>query len=163
MKFRLIAGVHIGTDPTDTRELKLGERRREIHYNVGDVIESDTDLADRFGSQKFAPIYENNARQAAPQVPRNTNPGVVVSPEFSGTPQNPVETSEEIHHGAQAQELADKKLTPTPPTPVSQDGLDGLDEKKLRDLAVSEKIKVNGADSKEKLVEAIRKARGPRA
>ena len=143
MKFRLLAGMHIANDPADTRDLKPGERRREVTYQVGDVVESDTDLAARLGSQKFQPLYEGDLRDFAPKVqtPRNTNPADASVAQIAAPPQNPVETSEEDQHA---------------------DDLDAKDEKKLRDIAVMEKIKVNGADTKEKLVEAIRKGRGPR-
>ena len=164
MKFRLLAGIHVGRDPEDTRDpkaLKPGERMREVTYHVGDIVEDPTDLCERLGSQKFAPVYEKQAMQAAP-VPRNTNPGVDAVTQLDGKPQNPVETSEEVKHGAAAKLDVEAGVAPAAKAPTQTDDLDGKTLAQLRDLAVAEKIKANGASTKEAMVEVIRAARGPR-
>lgn len=95
-KFRLLAGQHIGPD--------------KRHYKKGDTIESDTDLAVRFGREKFERIGDDpgaskvlSTQNAAPQG--QVSSGFQVSsganqPQVS-TPQPPVQVVAETAREAQ--------------------------------------------------------------
>lgn len=56
-RFKLVAGRHVTWDPKSrpltAEELAAGKKRLEHHYKVGDIVESEVDLVERYGPAKF--------------------------------------------------------------------------------------------------------------
>jgi len=50
MLFKVLSGSHA----------VQGEGREQIHYSKGETVESDIDLVDKFGGEKFSQIYEDD-------------------------------------------------------------------------------------------------------
>lgn len=71
-RFRLKAGQHIQTDPGapkvkyTTATGAVIERHPPKTFAVGDVIESDTNLAERFGAEKFELLSGDGGGFGAP-------------------------------------------------------------------------------------------------
>lgn len=99
MRFKLLAGLHYqkdmdaepapildttGKQAVDTRTGKPLVKYPSKKYQPGDTFESDIDLVERFGNQKFAYVGEPPSKSKAPngekRLPTQTNNAFQVAP-----------------------------------------------------------------------------------
>lgn len=165
-RYRLLAGQHVAADhsqkPVEVKDAAgtVVKRYPTRTYKVGEVVESDTDLAGRFGAEKFKLADGKPGETVEPASSPAVAPGGQVSSGHQitagGVPR--AMTAEEVANpnlsGVEAATAGkDKKLgRQVPPN------LDAMSVKELHDHAAAEEINLHGATSKQDMLKAIRTA-----
>lgn len=190
--YRLLAGQHIQDDPdwtpSDAERREADAQGRTPRnpgktYKAGDVVESETDLAKRFGPEKFQLVggeiataearvreLEEEVRllraEKAGMLGRRT-PGDPTPENLERSPAvapgGQVSTGKQASGGAfQGPGVRSGPLRPEDDVTVGGPADDGLDDKtvaELKDTAADEEIPLSGATKKDEIVAAIRKGR----
>lgn len=159
-RFKLLAGQHIGPDLSQEPDEK--GRYPSKTWNAGQVVDSHTDLRDKFGDQKFAEVGQprqletpGDATDFNERENPATFPGGQVStgiPENQGRQTSPTETPD---HVPQSEEEMEETVEGDEEPNKGGPALDEMTIKELKDHAEENDIDIVGCRSRAEIIGKI--------
>lgn len=183
MKFKVIAGIHQGPDPDwqppASVALKGGKyvdkdgvvatdpetgrayRPPTRTYRTGETVTSDTDLAARFGAEKFVRVGKVvDEDEGVPPVGGAAAPHGQVTQGFQSATSLPDgRTVSGLADRGELKHVLEAKGDEPAGRKASAVDLDGMTVAELREHAAAEEIDLHGATHKADIVKAIKRAK----
>jgi len=137
MRFKLLAGQHIQKvpnpeyDPNDPESPKMIQKTFQAK-TADDIVESDVNLAEKYGREKFVQISDRRRNTVTTEPVRSS----------SNQPFNINENNEDEDENEEFNELSTQ--------------LDSMTVAQLREVATEYKVDLTGISRKEDIIKAIR-------
>lgn len=167
-RFKLLAGKHVAADPDWERPNKPGTdepdmavRPPSVTYSAGEVVETDTDLVQKFGADKFqllagGPTRTVKAGMAAllQKEVVNDHPGETLLPPADEEVQIPADVNAD--GGPSKAAAGTNKPSAGKDLEAEHGPLEQLTLADLKKIAREEGVDLSGAHTKAEIIEALK-------